>query len=91
MIYLNYMGTGALKLNNGVRGSMELLDIIIRIVELLVLIVIIVNIFLYLDSLRNPTDPAVYSGEDLEEELLAERYNIDIEDARLMAKYGEEE
>ena len=91
MIYLNYMGTGALKLNNGVRGSMELLDIIIRIVELLVLIVIIVNIFLYLDYLRDPTDPAAYGGEDLEEELLAERYNIDIEDARLMAKYGEEE
>ena len=85
------MGTGALKLNNGVRGSMELLDIIIRIVELLVLIVIIVNIFLYLDYLRDPTDPAAYDGEDLEEELLAERYNIDIEDARLMAKYGEEE
>jgi uncharacterized membrane protein len=82
------MGTGALKLNNGVRGSMELLDIIIRIVELLVLIVIIVNIFLYLDYLRDPTK---YGGEDLEEELLAERYNIDIEDARLMAKYGEEE
>ena len=75
------MGTGALKLNNGVRGSMELLDIIIRIVELLVLIVIIVNIFLYLDYLRDPTE---YGGEDLEEELLAERYNIDIEDARLM-------
>ena len=69
---------------------MELLDIIIRIVELLVLIVIIVNIFLYLED---PTDPAAYDGEDLEEEaeLLAERYNIDIEDARLMAKYGEEE
>ena len=87
------MGTGALKLNNGVRGSMELLDLIIRIVELLVLIVIIVNIFLYLNYLRDPTDPAAYDGEDLEEEaeLLAERYNIDIEDARLMAKYGEEE
>ena len=69
---------------------MELLDIIIWI---LVLIVIIVNIFLYLDYLRDPTDPAAYDGEDLEEEaeLLAERYNIDIEDARLMAKYGEEE
>ena len=66
---------------------MELLDIIIWI---LVLIVIIVNIFLYLED---PTDPAAYDGEDLEEEaeLLAERYNIDIEDARLMAKYGEEE
>ena len=60
---------------------MELLDIIIWI---LVLIVIIVNIFLYLDYLRDPTE---YGGEDLEEELLAERYNIDIEDARLMAKY----
>ena len=84
------MGTGALKLNNGVRGSMELLDIIIRIVELLVLIVIIVNIFLYLDYLRDPTE---YGGEDLEEEAerLAERYNLDIEDARLIAKYGEEE
>ena len=72
---------------------MELLDIIIWIVEFLVLIVIIVNILLYLDYLRNPTDPAAYDGEDLEEEaeLLAERYNIDIEDARLMAKYGEEE
>ena len=69
---------------------MELLDIIIWI---LVLIVIIVNILLYLDYLRDPTDPAAYDGEDLEEEaeLLAERYNIDIEDARLMAKYGEEE
>ena len=64
---------------------MELLNIIIWI---LVLIVIIVNIFLYLDYLRDPTE---YGGEDLEEELLAERYNIDIEDARLMAKYGEEE
>ena len=66
---------------------MELLDIIIWI---LVLIVIIVNIFLYLED---PTDPAAYDGEDLEEEaeLLAERYNIGIEDARLMAKYGEEE
>ena len=87
MIYLNYMGTGALKLNNGVRGSMELLDIIIWI---LVLIVIIVNIFLYLDYLRDPTE---YGGEDLEEEAehLAERYNLDIEDARLIAKYGEEE
>ena len=72
---------------------MELLDIIIWIVKFLVLIVIIVNILLYLDYLRNPTDPAAYDGEDLEEEaeLLAERYNIDIEDARLMAKYGEEE
>ena len=67
---------------------MELLDIIIWIS---VLIVIIVKIFLYLDYLRDPTDPAAYDGEDLEEELLAERYNIDIEDARLMAKYGEEE
>ena len=69
---------------------MELLNIIIWI---LVLIVIIVNIFLYLDYLRDPTDPAAYDGEDLEKEagLLAERYNIDIEDARLMAKYGEEE
>ena len=66
---------------------MELLDIIIWI---LVLIVIIVNIFLYLED---PTDPAAYDGEDLEEEaeLLAERYNIGIEDARLMAKYGEVE
>ena len=66
---------------------MELLDIIIWI---LVLIVIIVNIFLYLED---PTDPAAYDGEDLEKEaeLLAERYNIDIEDARLMAKYGEVE
>ena len=84
------MGTGALKLNNGVRGSMELLNILIWI---LVLIVIIVNIFLYLDYLRDPTDPAAYGGEDLEEEaeLLAERYNIDIEDARHMAKYGEVE
>ena len=72
---------------------MELLDIIIWIVEFLVLIVIIVNILLYLDYLRDPTDPAAYDGEDLEKdaELLAERYNIDIEDARLMAKYGEEE
>ena len=72
---------------------MELLDIIIWIVKFLVLIVIIVNILLYLDYLRDPTDPAAYNGEDLEEEveLLAERYNIDIEDARLMAKYGEEE
>ena len=72
---------------------MELLDIIIWIVKFLVLIVIIVNILLYLDYLRDPTDPAAYDGEDLEEEveLLAERYNIDIEDARLMAKYGEEE
>ena len=69
---------------------MELLDIIIWI---LVLIVIIVKIFLYLDYLRDPTDPTAYDGEDLEKEaeLLAERYNIDIEDARLMAKYGEEE
>ena len=68
---------------------MELLNIIIWI---LVLIVIIVNIFLYLDYLRDPTDPAAYDGEDLEKEaeLLVERYNID-EDARLMAKYGEEE
>ena len=72
---------------------MELLDIIIWIVKFLVLIVIIVNILLYLDYLRDPTDPAAYDGEDLEEEaeLLAERYNIDIKDARLMAKYGEEE
>ena len=72
---------------------MELLDIIIWIVKFLVLIVIIVNILLYLDYLRDPTDPAAYDGEDLEEEaeLLAERYNIDIEDARLMAKYGEVE
>jgi len=72
---------------------MELLDIIIWIVKFLVLIVIMVNILLYLDYLRDPTDPAAYDGEDLEEEaeLLAERYNIDIEDARLMAKYGEEE
>ena len=69
---------------------MALLNIIIWI---LVLIVIIVNIFLYLDYLSDPTDPAAYDGEDLEKdaELLAERYNIDIEDARLMAKYGEEE
>ena len=69
---------------------MELLDIIIWIVKFLVLIVIIVNILLYLNYLRDPT---AYDGEDLEEEaeLLAERYNIDIEDARLMAKYGEEE
>ena len=67
---------------------MELLDIIIWIVEFLVLIVIIVNIFLYLDYLRE-----AYDCEGLEEEaeLLTERYNIDIEDARLMAKYGEEE
>ena len=87
------MGKGALKLNNGIRGIMELLDIIIWIVKFLVLIVIIVNIFLYLDYLRDPTDPAAYDGEYIEEEaeLLAERYNIDIEDARLMAKYGEEE
>ena len=72
---------------------MELLDIIIWIVKFLVLIVIIVNILLYLDYLRDPTDSAAYDGEDLEKEaeLLAERYNIDIEDARLMAKYGEEE
>ena len=72
---------------------MELLDIIIWIVEFLVLIVIIVNIFLYLDYLRDPTDPAAYDYEDLEEEaeLLTERYNVDIEDARLMAKYGEVE
>jgi len=72
---------------------MELLDIIIWIVKFLVLIVIIVNILLYLDYLRDPTDPAAYDGEDLEEEaeLLAKRYNIDIEDARLMPKYGEEE
>ena len=72
---------------------MELLDIIIWIVKFLVLIVIIVNILLYLDYLRDPTDPAAYDGEDLEEEaeLLAERYNIGIEDARLMAKYGEVE
>ena len=72
---------------------MELLDIIIWIVKFLVLIVIIVNILLYLNYLRDPTDPAAYDGEDLEEEaeLLAERYNIDIEDARLMPKYGEEE
>jgi len=69
---------------------MELLDIIIWI---LVLIVIIVNIFLYLDYLRDPTDPAAYGCEGLEEEaeLLTERYNVDIEDARLMAKYGEVE
>jgi len=48
---------------------------------------------LYLDYLRDPTDSAAYDGEDLEKEaeLLGERYNIDIEDARLMAKYGEEE
>ena len=72
---------------------MELLDIIIWIVKFLVLIVIMVNILLYLDYLRDPTDPAAYDGEDLEEEaeLLAERYNLDIEDTRLMAKYGEEE
>ena len=52
---------------------MELLDIIIWIVEFLVLIVIIVNIFLYLDYLRE-----AYDGEDLEEEaeLLTERYNV---------------
>ena len=69
---------------------MELLDIIIWI---LVLIVIIVNIFLYLNYLRDPTDPAAYGCEGLEEEaeLLTERYNVDIEDARLMAKYGEVE
>ena len=72
---------------------MELLDIIIWIVEFVVLIVIIVNIFLYLNYLRDPTDPAAYDYEDLEEEaeLLTERYNVDIEDARLMAKYGEVE
>ena len=72
---------------------MELLDIIIWIVEFLVLIVIIVNIFLYLDYLKDPTDPAAYGCEGLEEEaeLLTERYNVDIEDARLMAKYGEVE
>jgi uncharacterized membrane protein len=72
---------------------MELLDIIIWIVKFLVLIVIIVNIFLYLDYLRGPTDPAAYDGEYIEEEaeLLTERYNLDIEDARLMAKYGEVE
>ena len=72
---------------------MELLDIIIWIVKFLVLIVIIVNILLYLNYLRDPTDPAAYDGEDLEKEaeLLGERYNIDIEDAGLMAKYGEEE
>ena len=72
---------------------MELLDIIIWIVKFLVLIVIIVNILLYLDYLRDPTDSAAYDGEDLEKEaeLLGERYNIDIEDARLMAKYGEVE
>jgi uncharacterized membrane protein len=87
------MGKGALKLNNGIRGIMELLDIIIWIVKFLVLIVIIVNIFLYLDYLRDLTDPVPYDGEDLEEEaeLLTERYNLDIEDARLMAKYGEVE
>ena len=69
------------------------MDIIIWIVKFLVLIVIIVNILLYLDYLRDPTDPAAYDGEDLEEEaeLLAERYNLDIEGARLMAKYGEVE
>ena len=52
---------------------MELLDIIIWIVEFLVLIVIIVNIYLYLDYLRE-----AYDGEDLEEEaeLLTERYNV---------------
>ena len=52
---------------------MELLDIIIWIVEFLVLIVIIVNIFLYLDYLRE-----AYDCEDLEEEaeLLTERYNV---------------
>ena len=57
---------------------MELLDIIIWIVEFLVLIVIIVNIFLYLNYLRDPTDPAAYDCEDLEEEaeLLTERYNV---------------
>ena len=68
---------------------MELLDIIIWIVEFLVLIVIIVNIFLYLDYLRE-----AYDCEDLEEEaeLLTERYNVvDIEAARHMAKYGEVE
>ena len=72
---------------------MEPLDIIIWIVKFLVLIVIMVNILLYLDYLRDPTDSAAYDGEDLEKEaeLLGERYNIDIEDARLMAKYGEEE
>ena len=72
---------------------MELLDIIIWIVKFLVLIVIMVNILLYLDYLRDPTDSAAYDGEDLEKEaeLLGERYNIDNEDARLMAKYGEEE
>ena len=72
---------------------MELLDIIIWIVKFLVLIVIMVNILLYLDYLRDPTDSAAYDGEDLEEEaeLLAERYDIDIEDARIMAKYGEED
>jgi uncharacterized membrane protein len=87
------MGKGALKLNNGIRGIMELLDIIIWIVKFLVLIVIIVNIFLYLDYLRDPTDSAAYDGEYIEEEaeLLTERYNLDIEDARLMAKYGEVE
>ena len=64
-----------------------------ELLEIIVLIVIIVSILLYLNYLRDPTDPAAYDGEDLEEEaeLLAERYNIDIEDARLMAKYGEEE
>ena len=72
---------------------MELLDIIIWIVKFLVLIVIMVNILLYLDYLRDPTDSAAYDGEDLEKDadLLGERYNIYIEDARLMAKYGEEE
>ena len=72
---------------------MELLDIIIWIVEFLVLIVIIVNILLYLNYLRDPTDSTAYDGKDLEEEaeLLTERYNVDIEDARLMAKYGEVE
>ena len=61
--------------------------------KFLVLIVIIVNILLYLDYLRDPTDPTAYDGEDLEEEaeLLAERYDLDIEDARIMAKYGKED
>jgi hypothetical protein len=38
-------------------------------------------------------DTGAYDGEDLEEEaeLLAERYDIDIEDARIMAKYGKED
>ena len=64
-----------------------------ELLEIIVLIVIIVSILLYLNYLRDPTDPGAYDGEDLEEEaeLLAERYNIDIEDARLMPKYGEEE